>query len=344
MTGVLSTAALDDLVLVQRARGAPGMVGRDLAKSVMPREPFPWSEGVVSPLAQYLPHRDVGRHVVAIDYGMKWNILRCLTQVGCAVTVVPGTATADEVLSHKPDGIFLSNGPGDPEPRALLVVSALTGITFYQILFMEGLERTTAFSSNVMQGSEPLFALVLLWATGSAVLARQWAGVVLALIGAAIFFLEGSGAHLGIVLGPGDVLNLTSAVSFAVYGLASGPLFDRYPGRTLMALTMGLGTLPLCLWSWLRVERVSWSALTPGAWGAVVYWLLRKPAATPMPTSQATRSRAMASTARSLRRSSKDTTTCSSPWRPIPSPRPSQKAACLLRRSVHARHMRNSVL
>ena len=152
-----------------------------------------------------------------------------------------------------------------------LVVSALSGITFYQILFMEGLERTTAFSSNVMQGSEPLFALVLLWATGSAVLARQWAGVLLALIGAAIFFLEGSGAHLGIVLARGDVLNLTSAISFAVYGLASGPLFDRYPGRTVMALTMSLGTLPLCLWSWLRVERVSWSAMTPGVWGGLVY-------------------------------------------------------------------------
>jgi carbamoyl-phosphate synthase small subunit len=51
---------------------------------------------------------------VAIDYGMKWNILRCLVQVGCKVTVVPGTATADQVLSHNPDGVFLSNGPGDP--------------------------------------------------------------------------------------------------------------------------------------------------------------------------------------------------------------------------------------
>ena len=152
-----------------------------------------------------------------------------------------------------------------------LVVSALSGITLYQILFMEGLERTTAFSSNVMQGTEPLFALVLLWATGSAVLARQWAGVLLALIGAAVFFLEGSGAHLGIVLGRGDILNLASAISFAVYGLSSGPLFDRYPGRTMMALTMGLGTLPLCLWSWFRVEQVSWSRFTPGLWVALVY-------------------------------------------------------------------------
>ena len=53
--------------------------------------------------------------MVAIDYGMKWNILRCLVQIGCQVTVVPGTASAEEVLCHKPDGIFLSNGPGDPE-------------------------------------------------------------------------------------------------------------------------------------------------------------------------------------------------------------------------------------
>jgi carbamoyl-phosphate synthase small subunit len=52
--------------------------------------------------------------VVALDCGMKWNILRCLTQVGCSVTVVPGTASAEEIMSHKPDGIFLSNGPGDP--------------------------------------------------------------------------------------------------------------------------------------------------------------------------------------------------------------------------------------
>src|SRR5262249_22626835 len=54
------------------------------------------------------------KRVVAVDYGMKWNILRCLAQVGCDVTVVPGTATAKEILAHEPEGIFLSNGPGDP--------------------------------------------------------------------------------------------------------------------------------------------------------------------------------------------------------------------------------------
>src|SRR6266851_2561147 len=64
--------------------------------------------------SQLLPARPATHHVVAIDFGMKWNILRCLVQVGCRVTVVPGTATAEQVLSHRPNGIFLSNGPGDP--------------------------------------------------------------------------------------------------------------------------------------------------------------------------------------------------------------------------------------
>jgi carbamoyl-phosphate synthase small subunit len=117
MTGVLSTTDPDHHSLVAKARSSPSIVGRDLVREVVPPEPFDWSEGCVSPFAsQLLPARPATRHVVAIDYGMKWNILRCLVQVGCRVTVVPGTATAEEVLAHKPDGIFLSNGPGDPEP------------------------------------------------------------------------------------------------------------------------------------------------------------------------------------------------------------------------------------
>jgi carbamoyl-phosphate synthase small subunit len=118
MTGVLSTADLDDASLVHKARTAPGIVGRDLVKEVMPERPFAWHEGFTSPFVTYLPERPPEHHVVALDYGMKWNILRCLTQVGCRVTVLPGGATADDVLAHNPDGVFLSNGPGDPEPLA----------------------------------------------------------------------------------------------------------------------------------------------------------------------------------------------------------------------------------
>jgi carbamoyl-phosphate synthase small subunit len=129
MTGVLSSTDLDDVSLVHRARTSPGIVGRDLVREVVPERPFEWREGFISPLATYLPARPAGRHVVALDFGMKWNILRCLTQVGCRVTVLPGTATAPQVLAHEPDGIFLSNGPGDPAPLtyAIETIRGLAG-------------------------------------------------------------------------------------------------------------------------------------------------------------------------------------------------------------------------
>ncbi|MBY0460912.1 MAG: glutamine-hydrolyzing carbamoyl-phosphate synthase small subunit [Gemmataceae bacterium] len=114
MNGVLSTTDLDDVSLVAKARAFPGMEGRDLVSEVVPKHAFKWEKGFDALAAHVLPHREATKRVVAIDYGMKWNILRCLTQVGCSVTVVPGTATADEVLAHNPDGVFLSNGPGDP--------------------------------------------------------------------------------------------------------------------------------------------------------------------------------------------------------------------------------------
>jgi carbamoyl-phosphate synthase small subunit len=114
MNGVLSTIDLDDATLVAKARAFPGMEGRDLVKEVVPEKSFNWSKGFGAFAEHVMPARPPVKRVVAIDYGMKWNILRCLTQVGCQVTVVPGTATAAEVLAHEPDGVFLSNGPGDP--------------------------------------------------------------------------------------------------------------------------------------------------------------------------------------------------------------------------------------
>jgi carbamoyl-phosphate synthase small subunit len=114
MKGVLSATDLDNASLVHKARTSPGMIGRDLVREVVPEKAFTWSEGFTNRFVTYLPAHPPRHHVVALDYGMKWNIPRCLVQVGCRVTVLPGTATADEVLAHKPDGIFLSNGPGDP--------------------------------------------------------------------------------------------------------------------------------------------------------------------------------------------------------------------------------------
>jgi carbamoyl-phosphate synthase small subunit len=122
MTGILSSIDLDDISLVRKARTVPGIIGRDLVREVIPPRPLQWHEGFQSAFSnELLPSRPVKYHVVALDFGMKWNIPRCLVQVGCKVTVLPGTVTAREVLALDPDGIFLSNGPGDPAPLGYAV-------------------------------------------------------------------------------------------------------------------------------------------------------------------------------------------------------------------------------
>ncbi len=152
-----------------------------------------------------------------------------------------------------------------------LVVSSLLGITLYQVLFMEGLDRTTAFVSNLMQGTEPLFALVLLSLLGRKVLLRQWAGVLVAFLGAVLFFLQEAGGGVRLAFGFGDVLNVTSALAFAGYGLMSGDLFERYPGRTVMGLSMLIGVVPLVPWSWYELTSTDWSGLSPVVWAALVF-------------------------------------------------------------------------
>ena len=118
LKGVLSSSDLDDASLIGKAKSSPGLVGRDLVREVMPKTPVDWTERLSSwaKLRGSAAGATAGRHVVALDYGMKWNIARHLCDQGCKVTVLPGTSTASDVLSQKPDGVFLSNGPGDPEP------------------------------------------------------------------------------------------------------------------------------------------------------------------------------------------------------------------------------------
>jgi carbamoyl-phosphate synthase small subunit len=119
MKGVLSSVDLDDASLVAKAQASPGLVGRDLVREVMPEAAKDWNEPLSTwtKLCGEVGHLpDNAPHVVAIDYGMKWNIGRHLCDMGCRVTVVPGTAPAEQILDLKPDGVFLSNGPGDPEP------------------------------------------------------------------------------------------------------------------------------------------------------------------------------------------------------------------------------------
>jgi len=118
MRGVLSSVEKDAGKLVEKARGIPTMAGLDLASRVSTREAYEWTKGVdaCSPSEAVGPNRETKYHVVAYDYGIKHNILRRLVHVGCRVTVVPAQTSAEEALALKPDGIFLSNGPGDPEP------------------------------------------------------------------------------------------------------------------------------------------------------------------------------------------------------------------------------------
>jgi len=116
MNGVMSTDCLDDAELVRRAKALPGMKGADLVKVVEPDAPYEWKHGYDSEFAQ--AHRDHGKRVfrvVAIDCGAKMNILRNLVECGCDVSVVPAHTTAEAILERKPEGVFVSNGPGDPE-------------------------------------------------------------------------------------------------------------------------------------------------------------------------------------------------------------------------------------
>ena len=115
--GCLMTGeALNEDAAIQQARAFPGLAGMDLAKVVTTAKPYPWSEGEWSLGNGFTPQTAPLFHVVAYDFGIKRNILRMLAARGCQLTVVPAQTSAAEVLAMNPDGVFLSNGPGDPEP------------------------------------------------------------------------------------------------------------------------------------------------------------------------------------------------------------------------------------
>jgi carbamoyl-phosphate synthase small subunit len=113
--GIISTSDEPVAVLQEKAKNHPSMVGLDLAKKVTTEKPYEWTEGPWT-LTGYTQPGDAKYHVVAYDFGIKRNILRGLVGAGCKVTVVPAHTSAEEVLKLNPDGVFLSNGPGDPEP------------------------------------------------------------------------------------------------------------------------------------------------------------------------------------------------------------------------------------
>ncbi len=131
---IMAGDQLDENAAIEAARGFSGLKGMDLAKEVTTHQPYEWAQGswtlegglpeAPHPIETKLPH-----HVVAYDFGVKRNILRMLVDRGCRLTIVPAQTPAEEVMKLKPDGVFLSNGPGDPEPcdYAIKAVQDLSG-------------------------------------------------------------------------------------------------------------------------------------------------------------------------------------------------------------------------
>ncbi|MGO1118657.1 glutamine-hydrolyzing carbamoyl-phosphate synthase small subunit [Rhodovibrionaceae bacterium A322] len=121
--GVFDLPALQDF-----AKNWPGLEGMDLAKEVTTRQTYQWDETTWALGEGYGKLEQPKYKVVAVDFGAKRNILRCLAEEGCDVTVVPASATAEEILAHQPDGLFLSNGPGDPAATGVYAVDTLKSL------------------------------------------------------------------------------------------------------------------------------------------------------------------------------------------------------------------------
>ncbi len=166
--GVISTKDMNPESLAAKAKALPKMSGLDLAKDVTCKKPYTWDEGDWD-IEKGYGRKAVSRYkVVAYDYGIKRNILRLLTQAGCDVTVVPATMPADDVLAMNPDGVFLSNGPGDPEPvtyaveniRKLLGKKPIFGICLGQQLLGLALGgRTYKLKFGHHGGNQPILDL-----------------------------------------------------------------------------------------------------------------------------------------------------------------------------------------
>ena len=189
MTGVLSSEELDPGKLVALARQAAPLVGRDLVGEVMPETARPWNEPLdawATPLLQpseggELPARPSTtppKRVVALDYGMKWNIARHLASTGCQLTILPGRVSAEEVLALEPDGVFLSNGPGDPEAlgycvetvRGLIGRTPIFGICLgHQLLALACGAKTFKLKFGHRGGNQPVIDL----ATGKVEITSQ---------------------------------------------------------------------------------------------------------------------------------------------------------------------------
>jgi carbamoyl-phosphate synthase small subunit len=170
MRGIISTVDLDDQSLIRKANQSPGLVGRDLVKEVMPALAAVWQKPL-HPLSTFGPQEPTATtapHIVCLDFGMKHNIARHLASRGNRVTVLPGNSSYEAVMAAKPDGIFLSNGPGDPEPltyaietiRKLLPCKPIFGICLgHQLLSLACGAKTFKMKFGHRGANQPVLHL-----------------------------------------------------------------------------------------------------------------------------------------------------------------------------------------
>ena len=176
---VMAGEALDPVLAQSAAKDFPGLEGMDLAREVTTAEPYYWTQGGWRIDRGYCDIEAAERHVVAYDFGVKRNILRLLADRGCRLTVVPATTTAEDVLGLKPDGVFLSNGPGDPEPcsYAIDAIKAIlnTGVPMFgiclghQLLALASGARTVKMKFGHHGANHPVQAL----ASGKVLISSQ---------------------------------------------------------------------------------------------------------------------------------------------------------------------------
>jgi carbamoyl-phosphate synthase small subunit len=166
---IMTGENIDENAAVRAARKFPGLKGMDLAKTVSTKKIYQWNDGAIWKTEAKPPRPQSRLHVVAYDYGVKRNILRILAESGCRMTVVPAQTPADQVLAMNPDGIFLANGPGDPEPcdYAITAISHLleTDIPIFgiclghQLLALASGAKTLKMKTGHHGGNHPVLEI-----------------------------------------------------------------------------------------------------------------------------------------------------------------------------------------